>query len=103
MNVVRYDRKFELCKQWAIAEDLRISGESDGYDGTKPQHPDVDYLQGYVEGCRRKLAEVNALLAEFQKETADPDSRIRDHRLGRGSRLCAVAKERGIPFTVASD
>ena len=31
----------------------------------------------------------------------DLDARIRQHRKGRGSRLCQVAKERNIFFTVA--
>ncbi|HAZ43002.1 MAG TPA: endonuclease [Cyanobacteria bacterium UBA11369] len=31
----------------------------------------------------------------------DLDQRIRNHRLGRGARLCEVAKERGITFKVA--
>ncbi|HEY9690575.1 MAG TPA: GIY-YIG nuclease family protein [Oculatellaceae cyanobacterium] len=30
--------------------------------------------------------------------TKDLDQRIRQHRLGTGSRLCQVAKERGIKF-----
>jgi predicted GIY-YIG superfamily endonuclease len=32
--------------------------------------------------------------------TSDLDTRIRDHRRGKGSRLCEVAKERGIGFTL---
>lgn len=31
----------------------------------------------------------------------DLDRRIRNHRLGKGARLCEVAKERGITFKVA--
>jgi len=31
----------------------------------------------------------------------DLDERIREHRLGRGARLCQVAKERGITFRLA--
>lgn len=33
--------------------------------------------------------------------TKDLDSRIREHKVGLGSRLCQVAKERGISFQVA--
>jgi predicted GIY-YIG superfamily endonuclease len=33
--------------------------------------------------------------------TSDIDERLRSHRKGTGSRLCAVAKERGIGFTLA--
>lgn len=33
--------------------------------------------------------------------SADLDNRIRQHRKGTGSRLCAVARERDIFFTVA--
>lgn len=33
--------------------------------------------------------------------TTDLDERIRDHRRGKGSRLCAVAREKEISFTVA--
>ncbi|EAZ88605.1 GIY-YIG nuclease family protein [Crocosphaera chwakensis] len=33
--------------------------------------------------------------------TKDIDQRIREHRKGRGSRFCAVAKERDISFTLA--
>lgn len=31
----------------------------------------------------------------------DIDQRIREHRKGKGSRLCTVAKERQIPFVLA--
>jgi len=33
--------------------------------------------------------------------TNDLDERIREHRRGKGSRLCQVALERGITFTLA--
>ena len=33
--------------------------------------------------------------------TNDLDRRIREHRQGTGARLCQVAKERGIDFTLA--
>lgn len=33
--------------------------------------------------------------------TDDIDHRVREHRLGRGARLCQVAAERGIGFTLA--
>ena len=33
--------------------------------------------------------------------TNDLDERIREHRRGKGSRLCQVARERGITFTLA--
>lgn len=33
--------------------------------------------------------------------TSDLDERLRKHRKGKGSRLCQVARERGITFTLA--
>jgi len=33
--------------------------------------------------------------------TTDLDRRIREHRQGKGSRLCQVAKERELTFTLA--
>ncbi|MFM7424589.1 MAG: endonuclease [Elainella sp.] len=33
--------------------------------------------------------------------TDDLDTRIRQHRRGKGSRFCEVARERGISFTLA--
>jgi predicted GIY-YIG superfamily endonuclease len=33
--------------------------------------------------------------------TTDLDERIREHRRGKGARLCQVARERGIGFRVA--
>lgn len=33
--------------------------------------------------------------------TSDLDDRLRTHRKGNGSRLCQVAKERGITFALA--
>lgn len=48
-------------------------------DRINPGHPTQHYL-GYAEDLER---------------------RIKEHRVGRGSRLCEVAKERGISFVVS--
>lgn len=51
--------------QDSLAQIYRIAGESDGYEGTYPQHDNYEYLSGYVMGVWRYRA------AEISKQTGD--------------------------------
>ncbi len=62
-----YDIGLELdqqrCEQQAgIAEELFVTGESDGFDGNYPASSEIDYLVGYSQGLKRKLTDI-----QFQK------------------------------------
>ena len=50
----------QRCEQQAaIAEELFIDGESDGYcDGVRPASSDLAYMAGYSQGLRRKMADL---------------------------------------------
>ena len=50
----------QRCEQQAaIAEELFIDGEADGYcDGVRPISSDGAYLAGYSKGLRRKMADI---------------------------------------------
>ncbi|MGL5923627.1 hypothetical protein [Chroococcidiopsis sp.] len=52
-------------EQDAIAVIYRIAGESDGYEGTYPQHDNYEYLSGYVMGVWRYRAQ------EISRQTGD--------------------------------
>lgn len=46
-------------QQAAIALELFIDGEGDGYcDGVRPASSDLAYLAGYSQGLRRKMADI---------------------------------------------
>jgi hypothetical protein len=70
-----YDTGLELdqqrCEQQAtIAEELFISGESDGFDsGCPPASSDIAYLAGYSQGLRRKLADIQCQALLLQQES----------------------------------
>jgi len=68
MYTTLFDSDYHQQQQQAIAEDLRIDGQTDGYDGAMPKHPSVDYLQGYAAGARQRLQELTARLAERSLE-----------------------------------
>lgn len=46
----------------AMQEEIYTDGVTDGYEGIKPKHLDINYLQGYAEGTRAKLVEVQGQL-----------------------------------------
>lgn len=55
----------KLASQDNIAQVFRIAGESDGYEGTYPQHDNYEYLSGYVMGVWRYRAQ------EISKQSGD--------------------------------
>ncbi|MBW4639774.1 MAG: hypothetical protein KME05_16370 [Gloeocapsa sp. UFS-A4-WI-NPMV-4B04] len=68
-----YDIGFELdqqrCEQQAtIAEELFISGQGDGFDGNYPASSEIDYLAGYSQGLRRRLADIQGQALLLQQE-----------------------------------
>ena len=68
-----YDIGLELdqqrCEQQAtITEELFISGESDGFDGIYPASSDIAYLEGYSQGLRRRLADIQCQALLLQQE-----------------------------------
>jgi hypothetical protein len=70
-----YDIGLELdqqrCEQQAaIAEELFISGETDGFDGdgVYPASSDIAYLAGYSQGLRRRLADIQRQALLLQQE-----------------------------------
>ena len=68
-----YDIGLELdqqrCEQQAtIAEELLINGESDGFDGNYPESLEIDYLAGYSQGLRRRLADIQGQALLLQQE-----------------------------------
>ena len=68
-----YDTGLELdqqhCEQQAaIAEELLISGQGDGFDGNYPESLEIDYLTGYSQGLRRRLADIQGQALLLQQE-----------------------------------
>ena len=68
-----YDTGLELdqerCEQQAtIAEELFISGQGDGFDGNYPESLEIDYLAGYSQGLRRRLADIQGQALLLQQE-----------------------------------
>ena len=68
-----YDIGLELdqqrCEQQAtIAEELFISGQGDGFDGKYPESLEIDYLAGYSQGLRRRLADIQGQALLLQQE-----------------------------------
>lgn len=67
-TVFDLDLDQQRCEtQSAIAEELFINGESDGYcDGIRPASSDSAYMAGYSQGLRRKMIDIKrqALLLE---------------------------------------
>jgi len=60
-----YDIGLELDQergeqQAAIAEELLISGQSDGFNGDYPASSEIDYLAGYSQGLKRKIADIQS-------------------------------------------
>ncbi len=53
-----------------MQSEIYTDGISDGYEGVKPKHLDINYLQGYADGTRAKLVEVQAEL-ELLKTDSD--------------------------------
>ncbi len=59
----------ERCEQQAaIAQELFISGQSDGFDGNYPANSEIDYLAGYSQGLRRRLADIQSQALLLQQE-----------------------------------
>ena len=58
----------QIETQAAIAEELFISGASDGFDGIYPTSTDVAYMSGYAQGIRRKLADIQRQALLLQQE-----------------------------------
>ncbi len=56
---ISLDLDQQRCEQQAaIAEELFISGEGDGFDGIYPASLDLAYMSGYSQGLRRKMADI---------------------------------------------
>lgn len=45
-----------------MQSEIYTDGITDGYEGNRPKHVDINYLQGYADGTRAKLVEVQAEL-----------------------------------------
>lgn len=59
----------QLCEtQAAIAEELFISGEGDGFDGVRPASSDWVYLKGYAQGLRRKMGNIQHQVEMLEAE-----------------------------------
>lgn len=49
----------QRCEQQsAIALELFINGQGDGFDGVYPASLDLAYMSGYSQGLRRKMANI---------------------------------------------
>ena len=78
-----YDIGLELdqqrCEQQAtIAEELFISGQGDGFDGNYPARSEIDYLTGYSQGLRRRLADIQGQALLLQQESLAVEAIFRD-------------------------
>ena len=55
-------------QQAAIALELFISGEGDGFNGVRPASSDLAYMTGYSQGLRRKMADIQRLAQMLEAE-----------------------------------
>lgn len=63
--------------QAAIALELFISGEGDGFDGVYPARLDLAYMSGYSQGLRRKMANI-----QYQAEMLEAEGLVVEAMFG---------------------
>lgn len=68
----------QRCEQQAaIAEELFINGESDGYcDGIRPASSDLAYMAGYSQGLRRKMIDIKRQALLLEQEGLAVEARV---------------------------
>lgn len=62
--------------QAAIALELFISGEGDGFDGVYPARLDLAYMSGYSQGLRRKMANIQHQAQMLETEGLAVEARV---------------------------
>ena len=74
-----YATAFELDQQHRVTQDeiaidLRVTGESDGFNGVRPQHVEREYLIGYRDGIERFSTHIQGVALLLQQEGQDLES-----------------------------
>lgn len=63
-------------QQAAIALELFISGEGDGFNGVRPASSDLAYITGYSQGLRTKMADIKRQAEMLETEGVAYEAKV---------------------------